>query len=202
MTHPPQTGASRVWRKCRPGSVTLAATLQLLAAVAFLIYAAVVLVYGADAQAAAEAEVARQGLPADVLAQNGVRFDEGGAATMFPVAVALGLATLALLNLAGSRVGRVLSWIFQPIALVAEVLILVSQLSVARVLESTFERSGDATLRSIDVQALIDAAQQASPAWLPYVVFARSALATLGSLLVIALLAVPSAKAYFRKDSP
>jgi hypothetical protein len=36
-----------------------------------------------------------------------------------------------------------------------------------------------------------------TPAWFPYVVSARFVLVTLGSLLIIVLLAVPSANAYF-----
>jgi hypothetical protein len=68
----------------------------------------------------------------------------------------------------------------------------------ARFLESAFKNSGDATLAAIDVQAFVDAATGAYPAWFPYVVNARFALTTLGSLLVIILLAVPSANAYFR----
>jgi hypothetical protein len=48
------------------------------------------------------------------------------------------------------------------------------------------------------VKAFVDAAAGAYPAWFPYVVNARFVLTTLGSLLVISLLAVPSANAYFR----
>jgi hypothetical protein len=48
------------------------------------------------------------------------------------------------------------------------------------------------------VKAFVDAATGAYPAWFPYVVTARFVLATLGSLLIINLLAVPSANAYFR----
>jgi hypothetical protein len=47
------------------------------------------------------------------------------------------------------------------------------------------------------VKAFVDAATGACPAWFPYVVTACFVLATLGSLLII-LLAVLSANAYFR----
>jgi hypothetical protein len=53
-------------------------------------------------------------------------------------------------------------------------------------------------LRGIDVKAFVDAARGAYPGWFGFVVAARLALATVGSLLVIVLLAVPQASAYFR----
>jgi hypothetical protein len=67
-----------------------------------------------------------------------------------------------------------------------------------RFLESAFRNSGDATVAGVNVKAFVDAAADAYPAWFPYVVNARFVLTTLGSLLVISLLAVPSANAYFR----
>jgi hypothetical protein len=103
----------------RPGSVTLAAALQGLLAVTFLVMPILVYRHGGDAQAAAEAEVARQGFPPDVLARNKVHFDEGAVGLVLPVAIALGLGALAVLNLDGNETGRILSWIFQPILLVA-----------------------------------------------------------------------------------
>jgi hypothetical protein len=67
-----------------------------------------------------------------------------------------------------------------------------------RFLESAFKKSGDATLAGINVKAFVDAATDAFPAWFLYAVRVRFALVTLGSLLVIILLAGPSANAYFR----
>ena len=55
-----------------------ASLLQLLLAVTFLIMPAIAYRYGASAQAAAEAEVARQGFPASILAKNKVKFTERG----------------------------------------------------------------------------------------------------------------------------
>jgi hypothetical protein len=111
---------------------------------------------------------------------------------------AVGLVVLAVLNLAGNPAGRIGSWIFQPLLLIAGVLIPSRQVFTARFLASAFKNSDDATLAGINVEAFIDAATGAYPAWFPYVVSARFALATLGSLLIILLLAVPSANAYFR----
>jgi hypothetical protein len=181
-----------------PGSVTLAAVLQLLLAATFLIMPTLAYLYGARAQAAAEAEVARQGVPAYVLARNHVNFGEGPVGLVLAVAIALGLVALAVLNLVGSPAGRIGSWILQPLLLIAGVLILSRQVFTARFLASAFKHSGDATLAGINVQAFVDAATGAYPAWFPYVATARFVLATLGSLLIIILLAVPSANAYFR----
>ncbi|MEV6151917.1 hypothetical protein AB0L53_16380 [Nonomuraea sp. NPDC052129] len=183
-------------RKRRPRSVIVAATLQLLTVVPFLLGTFSVLAYGAGAQAAAEAEIARQGLPTAILAQHGINF--GGSETL-AIVLALILASLALLNLAGKRAGRILSWIFQPILVALGVIIIPGQLFTAQFLKSSFKNSGNSMLARIDVQALIDAATHVMPGWLPYVTVAKLILTTLGSLLVIILLAVPSARAYFRK---
>jgi hypothetical protein len=72
------------------------------------------------------------------------------------------------------------------------------QVFTARFLASAFKNSGDAALAGLNAQAFVDAATGAYPAWFPYVVIARFVLATLGSLLITILLAVPSATAYFR----
>jgi hypothetical protein len=124
--------------------------------------------YGANAKAAAEAEVTRQGFPAEVLARN-VHFGEGAAGPALAVAIALGLAALAALNLAGTPAGRIGSWILQPLLLVAGGLIISRQVFTARFLGSAFKHSGDATLAAINVKAFVDAATGAyppgSPTW-------------------------------------
>jgi hypothetical protein len=182
----------------RPGTVTLAAVLQLLLAATFLIMPTLAYRYGPRAQAAAEAEVVRQGFPADVLARNRVNFGEGAVGLLLAVAIALALVVLAALNLAGNPAGRIGSWVLQPLLLIAGGLILSRQVFTARFLASAFRSSGDPTLAGIDVKAFVDAAAGAYPAGFPYVVGARFVLATPGSLLIIVLLAVPSASAYFR----
>lgn len=186
-------------RAGRPRSVTLMVTLQLLIAVAFLSIPLVGYLYGTEVQAAAEAEVARQGLPATILAEHGIRLDESGAATVLPIAAALAIAAMGLINLTGHRVGRILSWVGQPLVLVGNVLIMVSQRSAAQALETVFEESGDATLQRIDAQALLDSLQAAYPAWVDYLVHVRNVVVILGSVLVIVLLTVPSVRGYFRK---
>ena len=178
--------------------VFVASMLQFLLAATFLIIPIVAYLYGDNAQRAAEAEVVEQGFPVRVLAQHRIRFAESGVETLFPFAIAGCLATLASLNLAGSEVGRIVSWIFQPIVLVGGGFITAGQVFSVQYIESAFKKSGDTTLQSINVRAFVDAASGAFPAWLRYLVATRFVLATVGSLLVIILLAVPSANAYFR----
>jgi hypothetical protein len=53
-------------------------------------------------------------------------------------------------------------------------------------------------LAAIDVKAFVDAATDAFPGWFLTAVRARFALVTVGSLLIIILLALPSATGHFR----
>jgi len=176
------------------GGVRFAATLQLLLAVTFLIAPAVAHLYGAEAQAGAEAEIERQGFPARVLAENRVTFTSGAVVgRALPVAIALVLAALAVLNLRGSRIGRIATFVFQPLVLLAGGTVLAGQVFAVQFVESTFAKSGDVTLERIDVRSVMSAAMEAFPAWLPINVWTRFVLATLGSLLVLVLLASRSA---------
>jgi hypothetical protein len=176
----------------RPRPVTVAGVLQLLFALAFLIAPVAGLVFGADVQTAAEAELVRQGLSASVLAENGVHFDEGGYALVLPVTTAVIAALLAWLNLAGKRAGRILTLILQPIFLALDLFILASQASKVRYLQSIL---GDGA----NAQAVLDASARAYPAWLLPVSDGRLVFTLLASLAVIILLLLPSARAYFRK---
>jgi hypothetical protein len=125
--------------------ILLAAIVQILLAATFLIMPVLVLRYGSHAQAAAEAEVVRQGFPATVLAQNGLHFDEGTAGLVLPVAIALGLGALAALNVVGNEIGRILTLILQPILLAGGGLITYRQVTAARFIESA---SSDRATRS------------------------------------------------------
>jgi hypothetical protein len=202
MTSPAMPDEARARKRRRPRSVVLAAVLQLLTAVPFLLGSAVVLVYGADAQAAAEAEVARQGIPAGILADHGVSFGSNRAELPFAIAIVVVLAALAVLNLTGDRNGRILSWIFHPVLFVAGCIIIPGQVFTTGYLEAAFKKSGDAALERIDVQALVDAAADVMPSWLLSVNVGKLVLTTLGSLLIITLLAVPSARSFFRQAKP
>jgi hypothetical protein len=164
LTYPPPPGAVLIQKKRRPRSVTFAATLQLLLALTFLLSTIVSYLYGPDAQAAAKAQLVSQGYPAAVLTQNNVSFKEDGIQFALPIAIVLALAALALLNLAGNRVGRIMSWIFHPIMLIGGGYIIAGQVFTAQFLESAFKNSGNATLENINVQTVVDAAARAFPA--------------------------------------
>jgi hypothetical protein len=110
--------------------------------------------------------------------------------------IAAGLAALGFLNLAGRRTGRVLTFICQPVILVLAAVIMTRQVFLVADLEAAF--AANPNLSSLDVQALVDAGEAAMPEWYPHAVRVRFALATLGSLVVFILLAVPSARAWFR----
>ena len=199
MTSQPHRPATTMARqRPRPRSVTATAVLQILVALAFLSTPAIGLVYGSAVQAAVDAEVARQGLPSSVLAENGIAFNETGAAILIPAVVAAVLVVLAVLDLRGSRIGRVLTWIVAPLVLLGNFAIVASQAGLAQALEAMFDSSGNPALQAIDVPALLAAADSAYPGWLSLAVDTRFAVVTAGSVLVLVLMALPSARAYFR----
>ena len=197
-SHTPEASSARP----RPRAVVTAAVLQALLALTFAISAIEVLMSGHAAEAAAKAELVRQGLPPNLLIEHGFRFgDKGLDGTALPLAIAAVLITLAMLCLTGKRAGPLLTWIAQPVLLVAGSVIIPGQVFPALLLESAIASTGDPTLRRIDVPAVVDAAAHAYPAWLPYIAGAKLVLATLGSLVIVVLLALPAARAYFRAGS-
>jgi hypothetical protein len=185
--------------KTRPGSVTFAVWLQIILVVLLAVQAVAGLLYGADAQAAAEAELEAQGYSISDLPE-GTTFEGGGVNAIGPFAFAALILVLALLNGAGNRVGRILTWIVQPLVLICGGFLAATQFFAVSFMEAGIESTNGP--EDLDVQALFDAVTGAYPAWTTYVGYATFAFAILGSLLVIILLAVPSANAYFRKEEP
>lgn len=165
---------------------TIAAILQILVALAFLSIPLVRHRYGPQAQAAAEQELTRQGVPVTVLAENKLRFDAGGHETAAPVSVAAVMVGLAALNFGGSHLGLVLTWVFQSIVLAGNVVILYSQLTAATSVRAAFARKGDPMLQRIDVRAFLDAAETAFPRWvMPILQNIRHTIVFAGSVLAI-----------------
>ncbi|MFG2330026.1 hypothetical protein ACGFMM_10410 [Streptomyces sp. NPDC048604] len=180
-----------------PLTVSLAVALQLLLAACFLVIPVTVWFTGAAAQRAAEAEVVRQGHGADVLARHGIRFKEER--WEFALALSIGalLVTLASLTLAAHDSARLASWIAEPLVFLVVGFITAGQVFAVKYTEAAFRRSEDPAVRAIDARAVIAAANSRFPGWLRALVLVRFPLATLGSLAVVALLATPTAAAYF-----
>ncbi len=185
----------------RPRSVTLAAVLQLLLATAFGISVVTALLYGPAAQQAAENEMRRQGLPPGALTGESLRFDEGLAGTAPALAIALILITLAMLNLNGRRLGRLLTWIFQPLLAIAGAILVSGQVFLAQGITKAFAQSDNQALHAVDVEALVKAAAAEFPNWYPIESWAKLILVTLGSVLIVVLLALPTARAFFRQPT-
>lgn len=179
----------------RPTVVLVAALLQLLLAATFLISVGSALLFGAAAQRAAEAELARQGFPASLLTAENLRFDEGPAGVLPAMIIAAVLIMLAILNLRGHRAGRLISWIFQPLLVVAGLILVSGQVFLEAGLEQALARSG---VTGVDVPALVAAARAAFPWWYPAEAWLKLIFVTVGQLVTVVLLALPSARAYVR----
>ncbi|THV26175.1 hypothetical protein [Glycomyces paridis] len=185
--------------RTRPGVVTAAVALQILLALFLVLQSVAGLMYGADAQAAAEAELADQGYAMSDLPE-GTTFEGGGAAAWAPIVFAALLVVLALLNGAGKRPARILTWVVQPLVLVCGGFLFVSQALAATFMEAGIEAGGGP--EDLDAQALVDALGGVYPVWADIASYGAFALATAGSIAVIVLLAVPAANAFFRKETP
>lgn len=194
---PPETPPPAA--KTRPGSVTAAVWIQILLAVFLIAQSVAGILYSPDSQAAAEAELADQGHSMSDLPE-GTTFESTGVAAYAPIVVAVLIVVLALLNGAGNRPSRIVTWVVQPLVLVCGGFLTVSQLFMAQFMEAGIEAAGGA--EGIDVQAVVDAANGAYPAWVDVVGYGVLALGTLGAIAVVILLAIPSANAYFRKEEP
>lgn len=189
-------------RKARPGTVTFAVTLQILLALFLAVSSVLAFVYGPEADQAFEDELARQGFEVADLPENSARFDSGAAGLIMMLVVVAILLVLAFFNGAGNRVTRILTWVLQPLVLLCGGFIFAGQLFMAQFLQWGLDNSGDSDLEALDAQSLVDAAYDVYPSWTVVIDWSLVALATLGSLLIIILLAVPSANRFFRKDEP
>ncbi|MDA1361768.1 hypothetical protein O1R50_19220 [Glycomyces luteolus] len=186
-------------KQIRPTTVTIAAILHFAIALAFASIPIIGLVYGGDVQAAAEAEVARQGQSPDLLAASGLAFDEHGVAIWAPFGIAAAIALLGFIVLAGKRIGRILAFIALPLVLAGNALIMASNATAAAKVQALFDASDDAAVRSLDAAAILDAAFTAYPSWLPALEGVRFAVVIGGCILGVVLLALRPARAYFRR---
>ena len=196
---PPETApAGPAAPKTRPWTVTTAAVLQVLLAVFVIAQSGITLLYSSDSAHAAEAELEAQGFTGSDLPQ-GTSFEGNPLSVGIPGLIALFLIVLALLNAAGKRPARLITWILQPIVLICGGFTAVSAFFLATFLEAGVEAENGPD--GLDVQAVVDAANGVYPAWTDIITYGVAVLVTLGSIAVIVLLAVPSANAYFRKET-
>ncbi|HEX6682870.1 MAG TPA: hypothetical protein VF062_08755 [Candidatus Limnocylindrales bacterium] len=185
----------------RPTAIKIVAAAHLLIGLAFLTVPLLGLLYGQEVQAAADAEVVRQGLPVSVLADNNLSFRESGIAIAIPVVIALALAALGLWMLTARRAARIVSLIVMPLIILANAAIVVSNASAVTALQTMFDQSNDANLSRLNAQSLFDATLAAYPDWLPLLTNARNTVVFGCSLLIIVLLTMRSARAYFRTQT-
>ncbi|MEV0611850.1 hypothetical protein AB0I81_00910 [Nonomuraea sp. NPDC050404] len=161
----------------------IAAALQFLLALTYLLVPLAGHRYGAAAQRAAEAEIRRQGHETATLAKHGLNFTASTGSVLVSVAIALILATLAVLNLGNQSL---LTWVLQPVLLIAGGFITTAQVFVVRYVEAALRKSGTT---NIDAKALIGAAAATFPRWFRPLVVTRFLLTTAGSLAILVLLA-------------
>ncbi|NUR90894.1 MAG: hypothetical protein HOY71_43045 [Nonomuraea sp.] len=163
--------------------MNLIAAIQLLIALAFVSIPLVRARYGDRAKIAAEAELARQGVSPTVLAEKGLRFDASGHETWAPVGIALVMAALAALNLAGADLAVTLTWILQPVLFLGNLVIMYSNFTAAK--------SVTKVLPQVDAVALLKAADDAFPRWVtPWLQNLRNVVVLGGSAIVLLALAL------------
>jgi hypothetical protein len=181
--------------------VTVAVLVQWLLAIALLISGVAGHVYAAYFHDAYDAELARQ-LGGPHSPESSTPPDYSSASTLVFSIIAAILVVLAQLNAAGKRLGRILTWIFQLLVLLFGGFAFVSVLLYVPSLQWAFDHSDNEQVQALDAAALMDAAFGVYPSWIVAVGWTMVALALLGSLLVITMLAVPVANAFFRTEKP
>lgn len=144
---------------------TVVAVVELAAAAAFVSMPIVRNRYGAHAMATAEAELARQGVRVTALRENGMRFDASGHEWWAPGGVAILLVVMAGLNIADAEWMRPVNWGVLTALLLANGVIVYSNLTAAKSVRAAFVRKNDPELSRIDVPALLAAAESGFPAW-------------------------------------
>lgn len=180
-----------------PVSIVVAAVLQLLLAVVFVVMLIAFGSIGPRAQRAADDAAERQGIAPEALAQHGVRIHAGRGAHIAGYAIAAALTVLATLVLTGTPAGRWLSWFLEPLVLIGVGYITTMQVFAVRLTESALAKVDDPRLDGLDIRVVLQEATRTMPSWFRPAIIARWILATAGSAVVIALLSTASAGAYF-----
>ena len=100
---------------------------------------------------------------------------------------------LGMLNLRGSRAGRIVTWVFAGLGVLCTVCGLGGAGASSRFSTTT-------TSNGLDMKTINDKINAARPSWLAPVSITLEAIALIALILVIILLALPAAHPYFRKD--
>ncbi len=172
--------------------IFVAAIQQLLLAATFFVLPLVARRYGDRAQQAAEKAVMEQGLGTekDFLLKHSIKFSESGPEMLLPFSIAVLLSITGILNLADVEIGRTLTWIIEPLLLIIVGFITASQVFTTWYIKRTFRKAEDRRVRQVNVEAFVQAAANVFPSWLRPLQVIRFGVATLGSLVVIVLLAL------------
>ena len=178
-------------------AVAMGCLLQLGLAGSFVVMLGSYRSAGPRAQRAMDAEVVRRGVAPEVLAEHGVRLEEGRGAFIAGYAIAAVLIVLSVLNLSGLGIGRVLSWVAEPLVLLGVGFVTTMQVFAMRMTVSAFAKLDDPRVRGLEIGAVLQAGVDTLPLWYRPAIVARWLPATAGSLAVIVLLALPSAGRYF-----
>lgn len=178
----------------RPSIVTLACALLVAAAAILAIRSLLPLPYLGDAADAARAAYANStdpNLTGDRFATV-IRLTLIGS-TVLSVIVAAGLAVLALFDLRGNNVARILSWIFAGLGVFC-----CGLGSIAGNATSSLTRNNNS---GVDTKAAAQQIADAYPSWYQPTTVVLTVLMVLALLAVIILLLLPAANAYFRRGS-
>ncbi|MFC9996260.1 hypothetical protein [Nocardia sp. NPDC127526] len=166
------------------------AAIEIAAAAAFLSMPFVRNRYGAHAMAVAEGELARQGVRTTALRENGMRFDASGHEWWAPGGIATLLVVFAGLNLAGFDWLRPVNYAVLTLLLLANCVIVYSNLTAVQSVTAAFARKNDPELARIDVPTLIAAAEGGFPAWTWTLQTVRNTVVFAGAILGLVLLVI------------
>lgn len=164
---------------------TVVVGIQLLLAATFVAAATVALRRGRRAQAAAESKMRERGHDVALLSRHQVRFEESVIESLLPYGIAALLTVAAVLNINGEDAGRVLTWVVQPLLLLAGGAITYGQVFADRYVVKALTSDG---VTAADAAAVVGAARSEFPGWLRPLVVSRFLLTTLGSIVIVILL--------------
>jgi hypothetical protein len=182
--------------KQRPGIVTLAGALLIVGAAVLVIRSLLPLPYLSDAADAARAAYANSTDPnvtPDRIAQLTKISTIGGAALY--VVAGVGLVVLALLDLRGRNVARIITWVLGGLG------VLCCGLGSIAGLAGGSLAVGNSKATGVDTKEAAKQIMDAYPNWYQPVIVVLTVVMILALAVALILLLLPAANAYFRKDA-